>query len=93
MIAPRSLILLACLIVPWAAQAQDCFRSSIQDPAPFLGNHGEIFTLVNGTIWQIVGAYEYMYQYYPAVVVCPQQAFIVVNGKQIGILYMGKIAR
>ena len=80
-------------VVPAHAQAPTCMRSVIQQPAPFMGNHGEVFVLANGTIWRVQGSYEYLYEYYPTVILCPQQGFVALRDKQIGVAYVGKVAQ
>lgn len=62
--------------------AQDCYRSTIQSPSPFLGNHGEIAKLADGSIWEIQFEYEYMYEYYPSVIVCPSRGILIVKDKK-----------
>lgn len=60
-----------------------CYRSSITKPVPFMGNNDEIFVLADGSIWQIKYEYEYMYEYYPAVVACPDAGYVIVEGKKL----------
>ena len=47
--------------------------------APFLGNHGEIFTLANGTTSDVQFEYEYLYEHHPSVIICSQQGFLICN--------------
>ena len=61
----------------------DCFESSIIKPSPFMGNHGEIFKLDDGSIWEIQGEYEYMYEYYPSLTACPSKGLVIVDGKKL----------
>lgn len=65
--------------------AQDCFDSSITSPTPFMGNNGEIFKLSDGTIGEVVAEYEYLYEYYPSVTVCPDRSILLLKGKSLGI--------
>ena len=62
-----------------------CFDSSIQSPSPFMGNNGEVFKLFDGTIGEVFAEYEYLYEYYPSVTVCPAQSFMIVAGEKLNI--------
>ena len=49
-----------------------CFKSSIREPSPFLGNGGEIIILDDGTVWKEISyQYLYLYEYYLKVIACP----------------------
>lgn len=50
-----------------------------------MGNHGELFRTVDGTVFEVVGSYEYLYAYYPQVTICPGRGKMMVDGKTIGI--------
>lgn len=50
-----------------------------------MGNNGEVFKLSNGNIGEIVAEYEYLYEYYPDVTVCPTRSFLILDGKRLGI--------
>lgn len=80
----------ALLAIPLASIAQQpsCYETAIQTPAPFLGNNGELFKLNDGSIWEVSGSYEYLYAYYPAVIVCPDRGRMSVNGK---VIYMKRV--
>ena len=39
-----------------------CYEAMITTPTPFMGNHGEIFKLDDGTIWEVQFEYEYLYE-------------------------------
>ncbi|MBI2260794.1 MAG: hypothetical protein HYU62_03930 [Caulobacterales bacterium] len=67
------------------SQAQSCYESVVRSPSPFLGNHDEIFRLQDGTIWQVQHEYEYLYEYYPSVVICPARGALVINGKRLAV--------
>jgi hypothetical protein len=62
-----------------------CYESSIQKPAPFLGNYGEVFQLTDGTLWEVEDGYEYLYEYYPQVVMCPGTGRLVIKGRRISV--------
>ncbi len=66
-------------------QAQECFKTSLIVPSPFLGNHGEIFRTADGAIFEVVNSYEYLYAYNPEVIVCPHSGKMLVEGKTIDI--------
>lgn len=60
-----------------------CYKDIIVEPKPFMGNNGEIFQLSNGTIWKILYEYEYLYEYYPEVIACDDDGYIIINGKKL----------
>ena len=48
-----------------------CVESSIMKPTPFMGNSGEVFVLLDGSVWEVgAGEYNYLYEYYPNVTIC-----------------------
>ena len=59
-----------------------CSEQSIMKPTPFMGNHGEVFKLSDGSWKEVVYSYEYLYAYYPRVVVCDNDKMYV-EGKKI----------
>ena len=59
-----------------------CYNATIQKPVPFMGNNDEFFVLSDGSVWQVKYEYEYMYEYYPSVVACPNRGYVIVNGKK-----------
>ena len=75
------------------ATAQECYESSILSPNPFMGNNGEIFKLDDGTLWEVKYEYEYLYEYYPSVVICPSKGKLLINGKSLNVeqLWVSKL--
>ena len=67
-------IFVGTLMIPCNTLARDCFEASILSPTPFMGNDGEIFKLDDGSMWEVKYEYEYLYEYYPSVIVCPDLA-------------------
>ena len=67
------------------ATAQECYESSVQSPTPFMGNHGEIFKLADGSMWEVNASYEYMYEYYPSVVICPLKGKLLIKNTTINV--------
>jgi len=67
------------------AIAQDCYESSIVSPSPFMGNNEEIFKLADGSIWEVKYEYEYLYEYYPTVVICPNQEILIIGDKSLSV--------
>jgi hypothetical protein len=65
-----------------------CYESSIMSPTPFMGNNGEIFRLADGSLWEVKYEYEYLYEYYPDVVVCPSRGRLVVGDKTLNVQQM-----
>jgi hypothetical protein len=66
-------------------RAQNCYETNIVTPAPFMGNNDEIFKTGDGAVWQVKYAYEYLYEYYPSVVICGESKLIV-GGRNISII-------
>ena len=79
------LITLCSLSVSQTASAQSCYESAIVSPSPFLGNNGEMVKLLDGSIWEVKYEYEYMYEYNPAVIVCPGRGKLIVGKKSLNI--------
>ena len=71
------------------SKAQECYESSISSPSPFLGNHEEVFRLLDGTIWQVQFEYEYLYEYSPTVVICPSRGLLIIKGKRLTVRPLG----
>lgn len=62
-----------------------CFETTIMSPTPFMGNNNEIFKIADGSFWEIKFEYEYMYEYYPTVVLCPSTGKLSIKGKSLNI--------
>lgn len=71
------------------ASAQDCYQSSILSPSPFMGNNGEIFKLADGSLWEVKYEYEYLYEYYPYVIICPSRGKLAIKGKTLNVEHVG----
>ncbi len=78
-------ILFIFLALSMQAHAGDCYKSSIMKPTPFMGNDGEIFQLSDGTLWEVKYEYEYMYEYYPDVIICPSLGKLIIEGKKLNV--------
>ncbi|MGJ4888849.1 hypothetical protein ACQR1Y_11675 [Bradyrhizobium sp. HKCCYLRH3099] len=70
-------------LVTGTAQAEPCRESAILEPSPFMGNNDEIFRLEDGSIWKVQFDYEYLYEYQPRVVICPDQGKLIIKGKAL----------
>ena len=58
----------------------ECFKSSMREPSPFLGNGGERLVLEDGTTWTEVSyQYLYLYEYNPSVIVCPGEGKMILG--------------
>ncbi len=66
-----------------------CYEASIVKPTPFMGNDGEIFKLDDGTLWEVKYEYEYLYEYYPDVIICPSRGKLVIDDKSLDVEYVG----
>jgi hypothetical protein len=67
-----------------------CYRSSIVSPTPFMGNNGEVFRLDDGSLWEIKYEYEYLYEYTPDVVICPDRGTLLIKGKSLDVAAITK---
>jgi len=79
------ILCLALILLPIEAYAQDCYEASIRSPVPFMGNNGEIFKLSDGSVWEVKYEYEYLYEYYPDVIVCPSRGELFINDKSLSV--------
>ncbi len=50
-----------------------------------MGNNGEIFKLADGSVWEVKNEYEYLYEYYPSIVVCSKQGKLFVGKKFLNV--------
>ena len=57
----------------------------IPHPSPLMGNNGEIFKLLDGSLWEVLYEYECLYEYIPAVIICPGQEKLLVAGKSLSV--------
>jgi len=71
------------------ASAQECYESSILSPSPFMGNNGEIFKLADGSLWEVKYEYQYLYEYYPSVLICPSRGKLAIKGKSLNVEQVG----
>lgn len=81
-------LLTTILVSATCAFADSCFESSILSPSPFMGNNGEIFKLDDGSIWEVKYEYEYLYEYYPAVVICPEIGKLLLKDKNLNVVQL-----
>lgn len=81
----RHLLFLILLSFALNANAGKCYESSIQKPVPFMGNDGEIFKLADGSLWEVKYEYEYMYEYYPDVIICPDKGKLIIKDKKLNV--------
>jgi hypothetical protein len=82
---PKLTLILFASLSLFAIPAQACYESQIMKPTPFMGNNDEIFVLADGSIWQVKYEYEYLYEYYPQVTICPQRNLLIVDGKRLNV--------
>ncbi len=81
----RLLALTILLILSNGAMAGGCYESSIQSPTPFMGTDGEVFKLIDGSVWEVKYEYEYMYEYYPSVIACPDRGKLIIEDKKLNV--------
>jgi|TARA_B110000971_G_C19811514_1_gene409025 hypothetical protein len=63
----------------------ECYESTIISPTPFLGNNEEIFKLSDGSVWEVKYEYEYLYEYYPSVIVCPNRGMLMLGETSLNV--------
>lgn len=85
-----SLLIIVSLLFSNSLCGKICYESQLIKPQPFMGNDGEIFKLSNGILGEIKSEYEYMYEYYPQVIICPDQNQLIVSGKTLNIQLLSK---
>jgi hypothetical protein len=90
---PLRHLLALLVLIPIPGFSQSCYESSILSPSPFLGNHGEIVKLADGTLWEVQFEYEYMYEYFPSVIVCPSRGKLIVEGKSLSVISLSPTPR
>ena len=83
-----TVLLAAMFLIAGSAYGDSCYETSILSPSPFMGNNDEIFKTGDGGIWQVKYAYEYLYEYYPTVLICGESK-LVIKGKTIDIVKVG----
>ena len=81
----RTTAILILVFLSSKAMAGGCYESSIQSPTPFMGNDGEVFKLLDGSVWEVKYEYEYMYEYYPSVIVCPDRGKLIIGEKSLSV--------
>lgn len=72
-------------LLPIDIVAKDCYESSIVSPSPFMGNNEEVFKLADGSLWEVKYEYEYLYEYYPSVVICPNRGRLIIGEKSLNV--------
>lgn len=85
-LAPILMLMLGAVIWSPDAKAADCYESSIVSPSPFLGNNDEVFKLADGSVWQVKLEYEYLYEYFPDVIICPSKGILALKGKTLDVV-------
>lgn len=88
----RAFVMLLTLVASTSAAAQSCYEDSIVSPSPFMGNDGEIFKLSDGTLWEVKYEYEYLYEYYPTVIICPSRGKLGISGKMLAVEPVGSVS-
>lgn len=82
----KKIIFYFVFVVAFSSPAFACYEDTIMKPTPFMGNNDEIFVLSDGSIWEVKFEYEYMYEYYPSVIVCPDRGFIIVDDTKLNVM-------
>ena len=82
------LLIVVLIIFSNNLRAQDCYESTIVSPSPFMGNNGEIFKLDDGSVWEVKYEYEYLYEYYPTVIICPKLGKLTIGEKTLSVEFV-----
>lgn len=85
MINRHIIFLIVLLSSSICALAQDCYETTIVSPSPFMGNNEEIFKLADGSVWEVKYEYEYLYEYYPSVIICPNKKILIIGDKRLNV--------
>lgn len=85
----KKFLMLILATFSFQVNAGNCYKSSILSPSPFLGNNGEIFKLSDGSFWEIKYEYEYLYEYYPSVIICPDSQVLIIKNKKLNVSPLG----
>jgi hypothetical protein len=70
--------------------AGSCYEASIVSPTPFMGNNGEILKLSDGSVWEVQLEYQYLYEYYPSVIICPDKSRLIIKEKSLNVALISK---
>jgi hypothetical protein len=81
----RWLFALLITVASSSALAQPCFKTSVMNPSPLMGNHGEVFRTAEGAVFEVVGSFEYLFAFFPTVTICPDRGRMLVEGRSVGI--------
>ena len=82
---PQYLLFGILFIICSSLSANDFYKAQIMKPTPFMGNNGEVFKLNDGSLWEVQYSYEYMYAYYPEILISYSRGEMIVNGKKINV--------
>jgi len=85
----KIVVAVVLVLITSMVSAQECYESSIVSPSPFMGNNGEIFKLVDGSLWEVKYEYEYLYEYFPSVIICPSRGKLAIKGKTLNVEQVG----
>ena len=80
-----TLLALVFCIFSKGTLSAECYESSIISPRPFMGNNEEVFKLSDGSTWEVKHEYEYLYEYYPSVIACPNRGKLIVGEKKLNV--------
>lgn len=89
MLMRRWWLIITLFLSASTAVASTCYESSVLSPNPFMGNDGEIVKLADGSLWEIKSEYEYLYEYSPSVIICPDKGKLGVKGKMLNVQRLG----
>lgn len=78
-------LLAALLLAAGTAKADTCTQTAIRQPAPLLGNQGEVFQLSDGTWWRIAAGRARLSAYHPMVWMCDAPERMIVESKTLAV--------
>ncbi len=79
------LVFLLLAVFSSESSADSCYEAAIMSPTPFMGINDEVFRLDDGSVWKVKYEYEYLYEYYPNVVICPASSKLKIDGKELNV--------
>ncbi len=58
-----------------------------------MGNDGEIFKIDDGSMWEVKYEYEYLYEYYPSIVICPSKGKLIIGDKSLNVEVISSVGQ
>lgn len=62
-----------------------CYSAKVSEPTPFMGIDGEVIVLDDGSEWEVMGAFEYLYAYMPEITICPARGTLIIDEVELDV--------